>query len=139
MIQRAAIFVSPFFKRPLFLASLLFSIHAYAADEAAGFLTGQELLNDCGLAIQAFNGGTVVSATDAAQIAECKSYIRGVIEAEWTDNKKLASCRPQEDISLTAMIRIVTKFLIDRPQQLEKPAPTVIKIALAKLSSCDEG
>jgi len=125
--------------RRLLLASMIIlCANVSRADDLTGFLTGQELLDDCNLAIQVLNGEEVNSPIVAAHIAECKNYVRGVVEDQLSDPEKSAKCRPEENISLNAMIRITAKFLKDRPAKLELPAPVVIRIALAKLSSCEE-
>lgn len=114
----------------------IFIILAISLFSSTCFANGNDLLNKCNDAIQAFDYNIVKSEHN---IAACALYIEGVadtIRAFDTDQKVLKVCWPKTPLSTAQLVRIVTKYLKENPQNLHVEKSFLVMHSLSLAFPC---
>jgi len=114
----------------LLMVVLLFSFNQVRAVE--GFLSGNDLLGMC----EAYFSDT----GSFAKGSQCFGYIQGVQDAQnvFADNKLMKAiwCAPKT-ITATQLVRVVTKYLQEYPEELHTSGMSSITVALIKAFPCE--
>lgn len=120
------------------LAFFVFSYPLLASAKAID--TGAELLRACSAAVKTADG-LQISEEDAALSIYCLGYVSG-----FTDSVRLTShfykprdpkiCLPEKGTSNNQLIRVVTKWLKDHPENLHESARMEVLLAFQNTFPC---
>jgi len=104
---------------------------SFSQAAAKGFLSGSEILDRC----EAY-----LSETGSVARGEtCVGYVMGITDAhgtftDWGEMSPLW-CTP-DNMSTGQMVRVVTKYLQEHPEDLHLQAASLVSIALRKAFPC---
>ena len=104
----------------------------------AGFLTGNVLLENCEMFLRAALG-TPLKTDSFINSGMCPGYIAGIVDVEdafvgW-GRKEKAWCTPSTTHG--QLVRVVTKYLQERPEKLHLNAGSLVANALILAFPCE--
>ena len=121
--------------------SMLFAVSARigSAQDAKPTLDGNQLLQECNLAIKATDGARLTT-TEAYIAGHCVGYLAGVYDALWMTpghlpGKDCIAAIP-DGVSITELVKVVVKYLNDHPNRLHLDYEVLTFIALGEAYPC---
>jgi len=117
----------------LLMVVLLFSFNQAIAAEVYAFIDGNDLLETC----EAY-----LSDTDNAEKGnQCFGYIQGLEDAQTlfvsSKHMKAIWCIPKKNITATQLVRVVTKYLQEHPEELHLSGASTAGVALIDAFPCE--
>jgi len=119
----------------LLMIVLLLSFSQARADKITGFVSGNALLEFCETFL---DGGT---SANIAKGKQCSSYIVGVVDIHsafvgWKDLERYW-CFPSNNMGKSQLVRVVTKYLQEHPEDLHFLASGLVANALILAFPCE--
>lgn len=101
--------------------------------------SGRELLSACVAAVAMLDNRVEYNATSSNLIAQCLSYVtgfsNGIEAAQIIHPDRKIICMPQK-VTVEQTIRVVEKFLRERPESLHQPSTVIAAAALINAFPC---
>jgi hypothetical protein len=118
----------------LTLAALLFVPSAFAAPT-----TGVQILQACGSAVKQQDGAQI-SMQESIESIWCIGYLGGLLDGFGMSPPKINGrqvlCLPEQGITNDQLVRLVTKWLREHPENLHESGRMEALIALSKAFPC---
>lgn len=115
-----------------------FAVLALAQPAFAG-ATGAELLGRCGAAEKSMEGGQL-SGEEMLDAMWCMGYVSGLLDGFSVGDYKVGEvkmmCPPGEELTRAQALRIVTKWLREHPDALQKSGRRGALLALSSAYPC---
>lgn len=99
-----------------------------------------QLLRECKAEIRLLDGQST-SAGESLQASDCAGFVRGAVDAymimKSLDPKSVDICT-QDNVTVGELIRVVSRYMDEHPQQLHFPAAVTIYNAMHTAFPCNK-
>ena len=110
------------------------------APSASAAITGAELLQRCSASEKSLDSGEKLSANEALDAMWCMGYLSGLLDGFSINDYSVAGarvmCPPEDGLTRTQALRIVTKWLREHPEAQQKNGRRDALLALSTAYPC---